>query len=165
MDLLTTIIGLIVVALCVLPIVYMHVSQKKEKNKFLHDFKLMAEQQQLLLSKHEVWGHFYAIGLDSSCSKLCYYQKRGDRPQQELIKLGEVDRCWVNTLKKPMNGDNVIDRVELVLSFRNPKLAEKALVFYSREEGMALDGEIQLIELWKTIINSELANKKLAIAS
>ena len=63
MDLTTALIGLVIVALCVLPIVYFQIAQKKERNNFLKRFMELAKQQQIAVSTYDVWGHFYATGM------------------------------------------------------------------------------------------------------
>lgn len=166
MDLTTTIIGLVITALCVFPLVYMHWSQKKDRQKFLAEFLHLATQQQVVVTQHEVWGNYFGLGLDTKANKLFYYKKRGDKEQKTVINLAEVERCSVLNVKKALNNDQVIDRLELVFTIRNPRAGEKTLEFFSRDEFMTLSGELQLIEKWKVLINTHLeSSKKVAFTS
>lgn len=165
MDLTTSLIGLGLVALCIVPVLYFHFAQKAKRNQFIAEFMNLASQHQVKITQHEVWSHFCAIGLDTSANKLFYYKKRGDNVQQLLINLSEVEKCSLINLKKMQNEDEVIDRLALAFSYRNPRAAEKTLDFFSKEDYLALNGELQLVEKWKTIVNAQLdTKKKLAMA-
>ncbi len=160
MDLATSLIGLGMVALIMLPILYFHYAQKNKRKKFLNDFISQAEQQQLKVSQHDVWSQYSAIGLDAAANKLFFYSKRGDQEQKSLINLAEVEKCRVNISRIAQNEDQVIDRLELVLTIRNVRSSEKVIEFFSKEEFMTLNGELQLVEKWKTIVNSQLEGRR-----
>lgn len=162
MDTLTTIIGLVITALCILPIVYMHWAQKKDKQKFLTEFLHEASLQQMVVSQHDVWGNYYGIGLDTKSNKLFYYKKKGDQVQKIVASLTEVERCSVLNVKKALNEDQVIDRLDLVFTNCNPRAAEKRMEFFSRDESMSLNGELQLIEKWRLLVNAQLGTSKRA---
>ncbi len=164
-DLTTAFIGLGMVALCILPIVYFHLAQKSKKKKFVKSFLSHAQEQQLIVSPYDVWGIYHAIGLDAKAHKLLYYKDGAVQEQKVLVNLQDVAKCRVNNVKVALNKDQVIDRLDLVFTFHNARTPEKALSFYSKEEGTSLFGELQLIEKWKTIVSSNLeARKKQTLA-
>jgi hypothetical protein len=160
MDLTTALIGLAVVALTILPMVYFHLAQKKQKNAFLKGFLAQAAEQQVQVTHHDVWSHYFALGLDPQSNKLFYLKQRDGKEQKVLINLAEVDKCRVVNTKKMLNNDPIIDRLELVFTFKNTRIPEKSLEFFNKGEFMTLSGELQLIEKWKTIANSQLEGKK-----
>lgn len=159
-DLTTTLIGLGLVALCILPIVYFYYVQKKERKKFLESFLSLTGQQQVNTSQYDVWGHYCALAIDTSANKLFYFKKQGDKEEKALINLAEVERCSVINTKRALNEDQVIDRLELALTFISSRQSEKVLSFYSKDEGPSLNGELQLVEKWKMIISAHLEAKK-----
>ena len=160
MDLTTTLIGLVIVALCILPFIYFHITHKAKKNKFINDFLGQARQQQAQVSQYDVWSNYCAIGLDPNSKKLFYLKKRGDQEQSAFINLSEVDKCSVVNLKRTLNEDQVIDRLGLAFTFHNAKHAEKTLEFYSKDEYLSLNEELQLVDKWKTIVDAHLENKQ-----
>jgi hypothetical protein len=166
MDLTTALIGGILIALCVLPMVYFHRAQQKEKRDFIKEFQQIAAQHGLTISQWDVWGHFLAIGLDTSTNQLFFYGKRNERMIKTLIRLAEVEQCSCVNKKITFNGDQVIDRLELAFVHRHSSIPAQTLMFYHRETSLSLNDELQLTEKWKTIINGQLENRrKLAVAS
>jgi hypothetical protein len=166
MDLTTALIGLVIVAMCILPIIYFNAAQKNKRKKFLNDFLALAGQQQLKISQHEVWSNYCAIGIDSDSNKLFYFKKRGDKEEQVLLSLLDIDKCRAINTKRVQNEDQIIDRLELGLSFKNNRISEKTLEFYSKDESMALDMELQLLDKWQKLITAQLEGKrKLAMVS
>lgn len=166
MDLPTLFIGIGMVALIILPMLYFHLDQKKKRAAFLNLFKLRAQQQHVQVTQWDVWSNYCAIGLDTQAKKLYYLKKRGEQEQQLVINLSDVEKCSITHLKRIQNEDQIIDRLELCFAMRAPKGPEKSVEFYSKDESMTLNGELQLVEKWKTIINAHLEVKRsLAIAS
>lgn len=166
MDLTTALIGLVLIALCVLPMVYFHRAQQKERKDFIKDFLQIATQHGLKISQYDVWGHFFAIGLDATTNQLFYYQKRNERMVKTLIKLADIEQCSIANKKVSFNGDQVIDRLELAFTQRHSSMPAQTLMFYHRETCLSLNDELQLTEKWKTIVGGQLENRrKLAVAS
>lgn len=166
MDLVTTLIGLAFVVLTILPFVYFYFSQKNKTKKFLNSFFSLAEQHQVKVVQHDVWSNYAAIGLDPTSKKLFYYKNCGGDEQQALINLADVEKCSVINKKRLHNEDQVIDRLELVFTFRNAGLAQKTITFYSKDESMTHNGELQLVEKWRVLVISHLvARKQQAMAS
>lgn len=166
LDLPTLLIGVGMVALIILPILYFHLDQKKKRAAFLQLFKLRAQQQQVQAEQCDMWSNYCAIGLDTQSKKLFYLRKNGEQEQQLAINLADVEHCTVNNLKRMHNGDQIIDRLELCFALRAPKGPVAIIEFYSKDESMTLNGELQLIEKWKTLINANVEIKRvLAVAS
>lgn len=165
-DLPTLSIGLGLVALTILPMLYFYLAQKKRRAAFLNSFLFRAQQQQVQVTQHDVWGNYAAIGLDSQANKIYYLKKKDTQEQQAVINLAEVEKCSVTHLKRVQNEDQVIDKLELCFTFRTAKSSDITLEFYSKDEAMTLNGELQLVEKWKGLITARLSPaKKLALAS
>lgn len=166
MDLTTSLIGLGLVALTVLPILYFHFVQKNKRKRFLQDFLNLAAQQQVKINRHAMWGHSCAIGLDENSNKLFYLKKRDNEDTRLSINLTDVEKCRLQIQRRAQNEEQVIDRLELVFSFRNGRTAEKTLLFYSKDEDLSLNGELQLAEQWQALVNTQLAgHRRMAMAS
>lgn len=166
MDLTTSLIGLGLVALTILPILYFHFVQKNKRKKYLQDFLNLAAQQQVKITRHAMWGHSCAIGLDDANNKLFYLKKQDNEETKVSINLADVEKCRLLVQRRAQNEEQVIDRLELVFSFRNGRTAEKTMLFYSKEEDLSLNGELQLAEQWQALIRAQLAgNRSMAMAS
>lgn len=166
LDLPTLLIGVGMVALITLPILYFQRDQKKKGAAFLQLFKLRAQHQQVQAEHCDVWSNYCAIGLDTQRKKLFYLRKNGEQEQQLVINLADVENCTLNNLKRMHNGDQIIYHLELCFALRAPKGSIIIIEFYSKDESITLNGELQLIEKWKTIINANLETERvLAIAS
>lgn len=158
MDLGSATFGLVTLACFIVPVIYLQHLRTKERKKFLKDFMHLAEQQQLFISEHDFWNHSQAIGMGTSKNKLFYLKKQEDQEQKILIDLYEVEACRLNNINRNVNQNKVIDRLELVFTFRNPRIPQRTLVFYNKEETISLHEELEIVERWKTIINARLNN-------
>ncbi|MBW3544217.1 MAG: hypothetical protein KY428_01235 [Bacteroidetes bacterium] len=166
MDLTTSLIGLGLVALTVLPIIYFYFTQKNKRLKFLNGFLSLAAQQQVKITRHALWGHYCAIGLDENSNKLFYLKSQDNEETKAYINLADVEKCRLLIHRRTQNKDQVIDRLELAFGFRNGNSPEKTLLFYSKEEDISLNGELQLAEQWQALISAQLVgNRRIAMAS
>ncbi len=156
MDLGSAIFGIFTLACFIVPVIYLQSKKSKEKKEVLKIFKALAQQQGLIISAHDFWNHCYAIGLDSEQNKLFYFKNQDGREQNVVIDLTEVEKCSVVNVNRMVNDNKIIDRLGLSFAFRNPKLPEKILEFYTKEEGMPVNDEFQLSEKWKAIVDARL---------
>lgn len=166
MDLLTAIIGFGAIAACILPLIYFQMAEKKKRNKFLNDFLNSAAEQQVVVTQHEVWGHYYGLGLDVKANKLFYLKRWEGREEKAIIDLSNVERCRVNNVNRIVNDNKIIDRIDLVFNCGQQGTVTKALQFYNKEESMSLNEELMLVEKWASLCNARLSPpKKASIAS
>ena len=156
MEIGSIIMGLITLAFFIVPVIYLQKVKEKERKVFLKDFLVLAGQQQIAVAQYDFWNHCYAIGMDPVKNQLFYLKKREGKEQKVLIDLKEVEKCSFINLSRVVNENKIIDRLGLSFTFRNSKIPEKALEFYNNEESMSLDDEFQLLEKWKTLVDSHL---------
>lgn len=163
MDIVTVITGIASLAFMIVPVIYIQYVKKKERREFLGTFMNAAAKEQLVISQHEFWSHYYAIGLDITATKLFYLNKREDKEQKILLDLTEVASCSILNTNKTVDQSRIIERLELKFTFKNSRTPEKTITFFNKEESISLNDEVLLIEKWKTLINSKLGiSKKLA---
>ena len=158
MDASTAIIALVFIAFISIPFVFMSRAQRKKGKQFSTVFELAAKQQNLQIAQKEFWNSKYGIGIDANSRKLLYLKKKGEEVQQTLIDLSEVEKCRVANHSRGVKTHNtaakVIDRIDLVLTFRTPGAAEKNLEFYSVDESLIIGKEVLLAEKWLKLINT-----------
>jgi hypothetical protein len=161
MDLQTIIIGLIAMALCVLPILYLQSIRKKEKEKLFKSFLSIASQRGVMISSFDLWEPFFAIGIDLLNKRLIYLSDCTYPETSVQIDLTKVDKCTVEKISNQVNGNMIIETIVLKLKHRSEsKLRDSSLVFYQKEMSLNLRDELQLAEKWKSIIESNLQTIK-----
>jgi len=165
MDLSTIIIGIVALALFVVPIMYIQRVQKRKAEKQLHEFITQGEAQQLKLTKHEFWDDCYGIGLDERQQKLFYVRKFKDREQQKVVSLADMKKCSVSNLSRESNGTKVIDQIELRFTPRDAKAQDVCLEFYSREVNLMLAEELQTANKWSAIANEGIVAASASVSS
>ena len=152
----TIIIGVISLAVFVVPVLYLITRHKKKAGEALREFLALGEQQQLRLTRHDFWEPGLAIGLDEGQRKLLYLQKQDSFMKQTLIDLAEVKSCTVVNLHHEVNGNRIIDEVALHVTFLDAKRPIQSLVFYSKAWDMLPNVELRLAEKWNASINAVL---------
>jgi hypothetical protein len=156
MDFETIIIGTILLAVFIVPVIYLMTKQKKKAGRAIRDLLVLGEQQQLRLTKYDFWEPGLAIGLDEGQRKLLYLQKQDEILKQTLIDLAEVKSCTVANMHHDANGNRIIEEVALHIAFRDSKRAMQPLVFYNRQWNMLPNVELRLAEKWSDSINTAL---------
>jgi len=164
MDNQSTVIGLVIIALTILPFIIFYLVKKMRQMKFMKDFIVLSEREKLKISQKEMWKNSYAIGIDDDSKKLFYFNKLKDKEKVTLIDLSEVERCRVvstdRTEKKQYGDSGPTNRLELVFTYKNSSIPEKSLEFYNRAEFMPSADECSHIEGWLNSVNSILTNGK-----
>ncbi|WP_128396949.1 hypothetical protein [Botryobacter ruber] len=159
MDLVTITIGLTLLALCIVPFLYLQRRLQANKKKLIQEFNSLAQQRQLNISQYDFWEPGYAIGIDTDKKKVLYTRKKDGKEQLLVLNLSDLKQCRVNNLYRDSESGRTIDLVELSLVFANAKIPEKVFEFYNREVNLNFNDELLLAEKWKNIINSNLVAK------
>lgn len=125
----------------------------------MKNFIQMSENSKLTFSQKELWNNCYAIGLDCDSKKLLYFKNLAGSEEGTLIDLSEVEKCRMATIDKHNNNNNNnngTNRVELVITYTNPKKSEKVLEFYKNAEFMPSIDDFAHAENWVNIITANL---------
>lgn len=163
MDLGTAILGMVAIAICVLPIIWLQKIQKKGANTLLFALTELASKHHAVLSTKEVHRDF-AIGMDESKNFLFFIKKSKDEDIAEAIDLAEITSCKVINTHMSFNTHDGARKVieKLVLSFV-PAVENKVTVnleWYDMYKNVQLSGELQLIERWEGMVNKRLKQAK-----
>lgn len=162
MDTSSTLIGLVILAVFILPIILLHSSRKKRERKQLELFDQYVSSKGLSLKQRELWNH-YAIGMDVERNQLFYSKHHLDDNREQIVPLAEVALCeitreMIRPTSNSSEDDLVLDRLELSLRFKESGRQNLRLEFYNREESTGLSDELELTEKWRKRINSALLN-------
>ena len=157
----TTIVGLIIIAICVASFMWMSRSGKSKHVTLLKMLDSFAQQNNYTLALSDACATV-SIGLDASRRKLFYLKKRGQQHDMQLFDLLEYEKSYVvsDTRTAGEKGElKAVDRLVLVLSAGKRKESDAMLEFYNVEyDSLRLMGESQLIERWSVIVNEAIAN-------
>lgn len=159
MDLGTFIVGVIALAICVLPFVLMIGGRKKKEKKLLLLVSTMAREHNCKISQYEFCDEF-VIGLDETANCLFFFRKSNDKETGQHINLAEIKTCKVistgHTISNKEGSYKAIEKLELQFSFIDKNKTDLFLPFFKEEEDIELSGEIQVIEKWDKIVNERL---------
>lgn len=162
MDSGTTLTGILLLLMCILPIVYLTRKRKKRENLFLQSLFSSAEKSNCKISQHDIWSNS-AIGIDKEFPKLFFIRKTANNEISKEINLSEIQKCRVITTSRSVitkgGNQSVIDKLELAFANREKNMPEIMLEFYSTDhDSFSLSGELQLTEKWSEIANATIAN-------
>jgi hypothetical protein len=163
MNLEITIIGIILSAICIVPLVIMHYNRTKKENKRLQYLNDIAIQHNCKISKHEFCGDF-VIGIDESRNFVFFFKNKNEDIISQFVDLSDIKTCKVIKNTKTIKTENenviIIERLELSFLPTNKNKLETRFEFYDNEINNQLSGELQLIDKWEEQINNLIGNKK-----
>lgn len=161
MDLGTTIVGLIIILICVIPFVLMSASRRKKEKRLILSLNELALQQGRKVSLQELWNE-NIIGLDESETMVFSIRKAKVDIVTQAINLADVQRCRLvknsRTVKNNDSNFSVTEKLELAFD-RNEKGKEDSIIeFYNIEfDSSTLMGELQIIEKWNKLLNEKIS--------
>jgi len=161
MDLGTTITGIVIILICIIPFALMSINSRKKEKKLLQGLTEIAERNNCKISRYELWNSS-TIGIDDTSLIIFYTRKSKDIETSQQINLVEIQKCrLVNLSRTVSNKDGnfkVIDKLELAFSFQDKNRNELILEFYNADyDSLTLTGELQLAEKWCKIFNDKIS--------
>ena len=161
MDIESSIILLIMFALCAIPIVIINKKKKLKEKLLLQTLFDLAAKSNCKITTYDKWSET-VIGIDKPAHKLFFVRKTTEEVITREIILSEIQKCRFINTNRVVNGNRisqkVIDKLELVFTFYDSKKSDLILEFYNAVyDSLFLRDEIPLAEKWSEIVNSELA--------
>lgn len=155
MDSSSIIIGLVILALVILPFIYFSTRNKNKENKNVKEFIQTGLKYGLEFSETEQWGNCL-LGLDPVKRKILFRQFSGDQFTETVFDLNEVKSCslLVNNLQSA-GTSQAPDKIELVFQPKNKKAVEN-LQLYNSETDHVVYTQLEIGEKWTKLINESL---------
>lgn len=156
MDTLSTLIGLGLLAVFMLPILYLIWQQNnKEKNRFKNLKKISAENN-LTTDTVEVSANLL-LGLDSKANKLLIIEPTNNM-QHRVLDLNKIKNSKVNSHPFPEN-QKLIKSVSLDLIEDNNNQKPTEIIFYDEDDNENNNASERLIaaQKWQRIISAKLS--------
>ncbi|HEY4650466.1 MAG TPA: hypothetical protein VIG72_03585 [Pontibacter sp.] len=155
MKLQEIIVVLIIAALFIVPMAYFRTKQKRKTRGILNALSQL-NGLNLSITEFDSWNDIYAIGLDKVQKKLVYTKNSGKGKIQQVIDLTTVTRCELISNYQDVNGNRVFEAIKLQVAFSNPNQQEIALEFYSNQNSLSVNEELQLATKWQNIVKAQL---------
>lgn len=155
MELDITIIGLIAMALCIIPLQIMYKSKRKNSLKITDALKQLANELGTELSTFDTASSF-ALGYTADNSHLLFnYTGKAD-PFQQAIPFSEISNCrlLVNRTSKKAGKEtaSIIDRIMLELDMKHGG-KKLNLTLFNYDNFIPMYNELQLAHKWEIEIN------------
>jgi hypothetical protein len=159
MDTGTMVVGLFMLALCVLPFALIHFNRKKIRGQMLFSISKMVAHEEGKLTDFE-FTTSAIIGLDGNQNKVFLYRKHKDRETRELIKLSDFQRCELEKIfslgQKASQDASEIERVNLKFIPKTKGIEAFLMEFYNASESFNLKDELEFAKNWEIKINKQL---------
>lgn len=158
MDITSLSIGVFLFAVFMLPVVYLLIHQKANKNRTLKNLNEIASNNQLHLDRAESFGDF-SLGLDSSNRKLIVMEY--DSKNSKIIDLKKVNHVRIAKKSETSFSGNIKKEklVQIALELEGNKRSSLAQVlFYNEDDYASTDADIRLNEAkrWEDLIQKNL---------
>lgn len=142
MDIATIIIGVAIVALCILPFWLSGYARKRRERNLTDALNEMAQQKSTTICNSEICGN-NAIGIDGGGRWLFYARCKGGL--RECIDLENVRAC------------SIIDKPDTIgLSFATDAKTDTYIEFYNSNVEATSDDESRLAARWHKIVTDRL---------
>jgi hypothetical protein len=160
MDIGTTIVGLIVVVLFVLPIILIARSANGGEKQLIDELNKIAAVQHCKIAHFDVLKNA-AIGMDNEKFHLFFVRKKQGEIQNSTIDLKEIKKCQVVSSSKGTKSKSgtykEIERIGLQFTYLIPTKNINTIDFYDvHTDNGPINGELQLANKWETKISKSV---------
>lgn len=162
MDFGTVIIGAVMLALCVLFVLFIRNNSQKRKLVLTQALTELATANQANVTRQELSGNTL-LGLDKNANMLLFVKKGRIGLTSRAVDLSEIRECKLVKVNKtvPNQGGNytMLEKLSLQFVTIDPKSADIHLMFYDEAEDQSLSNELEFMEKWVVIIHAQLKKK------
>jgi hypothetical protein len=151
----TIIVGIIIIAMIIVPIWYLIHSQSTGKRKLEKELAALGKNGEINISEHESWGN-KVIGLDRENEKAAFFVQGSPKNKILLADLKKFTKCYVE--KNLLNTNNmsnafIYSSVQVRFSPREKSGEELVFPLFVDHEDMTLSNELQIAEAWSEKLN------------
>lgn len=155
MDTSSIIIGLVLLAIFIVPIAIMasrNSSKQKTKAALLNSF---FEKDGVKVSEQESWGN-HTIGINSDAGKLVFITFAKSDNKSQVIDLHKVKKCDVHEVIRKVDSMEITDIVGLKLAFTEPDTPNQVLEFFNSEKRSQVTNELVIAKTWAGYVNGAI---------
>lgn len=162
MELSTTIIGLLILAIFVLPVILIARSGKGKSKRFEKEFFSETSRNALKISEKDFWNS-YALGIDISQNKIMHVNWDGAERIVTIFSLNDIKNVESYPVQSVINKKDFdfkkAEGLSLRISFKDPSRKDINIAFFIPGFGQISDKEIKLFEKWSKIIRKVTDSK------
>lgn len=166
MESTSTIIGVIITLIVILPILFIQKSQISKKKKSKKGFIDEAQKNNLKVTEPDFWGSYYALAIDENQNKLIYSKIIDEEHNTIIIDVEEIASCEIVRTNRTFKSNKVFktetDKIDLVIGFKNSNKAKEVLEFYNVDVNIEMTNEVPLLDKWESKIKSSIHRKEQA---
>lgn len=159
MEIGTTIIGLVSVALCVVPLIIIGKSKRNKEKGFLTSLQGIASAHNCKIATHD-FGIDFSIGLADNNQFVFFYKKLKENEIKECIPFSSIASCKVfsgtHQVKTKEGNETRLDKLELIFQPKDRSFSSTSFEFFNVQNFTQPNGEIQLARKWETIVKERL---------
>lgn len=155
MDSSSIIIGLAILALVILPFIFISIRNKNKENQNVKEFIQTGLKYGLEFSETEHWSNCL-LGLDPIKRKILFRQINELQFTETVFDLNEVRSCSLLVTNLQIAGaSQAPDKIELVFQPKNNKAVDN-LQLYNSETDHVVYTQLEIGEKWTKLINESL---------
>lgn len=161
MDTSSILMGIIVAAVCILPLYYFYLIKKRREKKIKNEFLAMAATSGVNASEFDIASDF-AIGIDNSSGKVIFYSNRNEKKNIQVVDTAEIKKC-IPVIQRRNSGSGTsgsIEALKLSFDYKNASIHPVFFEFYKETDDSILANELKLLEKWENLLNLKLSRSK-----
>ncbi|MFC7356739.1 hypothetical protein ACFQO1_03495 [Jejudonia soesokkakensis] len=156
------IITVVLFTLIIVPILLIGFNTTSQSKTLLKGLRSLIEQDKGSMSKH-IEHTTFILGLDEIKKTLYFFKKAEGVETSKKIDLTQVRICEVakttTRVKKEKGFEDIVDTISL--RFTKIQSDEIELIdLYNEDDSLPVNGELDIAENWKTIVNQLILNKE-----
>ena len=155
MNIATTIIGLALLGLFILPVIFISKSGRGKEKRLLKEVLAEASKNELIITESDSWNES-ALGIDEKNDKIIYIDESGTEKINTIFSLKDVKsfKTIPDFKTKKRQNSNYKNEKKLSLSFifMDPAKSDINITFYIAGFGKMTDAEQLLFEKWSAVI-------------
>ena len=156
MDLGTTITGLVIIGICILPYLVLKIKSKRRDKVLLQWLEKFALQHQSLIYQHDIWGNS-AIGISADGAYVFAIRNANGTTKTHIIHLHDIYFCRIVNANSAQSSFITTTKLELQFTHRDANKPDTFIEIYNAVyDGLTLTGELQLIDKWHQLINHRI---------
>lgn len=149
------IISIVLIALCILPILYIIYNTQQKDSQLKKGLKSGVEKQNGNLTDFVIHNNF-AIGIDEHAKQVYFYKNSGSNEEFKTINVYNNLICSINTSIESVRSHNKKEEhvLSVSLCFSNAKSSNiESFELFNCDESFQLTGEIDVARVWKKKID------------
>lgn len=151
MDFTTLLIGLVVIAVCAVPVVLLSNTNKKQGIKLFKRMQKEVSKMHCQLTLHDVCGDFM-LGMDEPIRKVFFLKELKYDMIFQVLDLNDMSQCKVilvdRSIGKKSSETRVTERIELQFTPKDKGKSVVSLLLYEANDNPVIGDELLIANKW-----------------